>query len=63
MALLESIIPISAFLAGALLGEALAYKAFGTPKNSFVFILDIIFFAFLISFASTYLNFSDLGAT
>ena len=60
MPLLETLLPLAAFLIGALLGEAISYRAFGVPKNSFVLVLDIIFFVFLISFISTYLNFSSL---
>ena len=54
--LLETFLQPAAFMAGGFLGEAVAYRAFGVPKNAFVLILDIIIFIFLISLVSTYLT-------
>lgn len=55
--LLETLLPTAVFMAGGFLGEVIAYRTFGVPKNAFVLILDIIFFVFLISLASTYISF------
>ncbi len=52
------VIPMASLIIGAILGEILAYKTFGVPKNSFVLIFDMLFFVFLISAIFTYLKFT-----
>ena len=53
------IIPIVSLVIGTILGEILAYKTFGVPKNSFVLIFDMLFFVFIITAIFTYLKFTQ----
>ena len=54
-----AIIPMASIVLGAVLGEVLAYKTFGVPKNNFVLIFDMLFFIFLITAIFTYLKFTQ----
>ena len=54
-----AIIPMASIVLGAVLGEVLAYKTFGVPKNNFVLIFDMFFFIFLITAIFTYLKFTQ----
>jgi len=43
-------------MAGAAIGEFISHKTFGSPKNRFVLVADIIFFVFIVSAVTTYLQ-------
>ena len=61
MDLIEALFPILTFMAGAAIGEFISHKTFGSPKNKFVLVVDVIFFVFIVSAVTTYLQPKEIG--
>lgn len=60
--MLAQFLTLGAFIGGMVAGEIISYKAFGRPKSSFVFIVDIILIVFIISMVYSYVGFYAEGA-
>ena len=55
--LLFNFLSLLVFIAGIVLGEFLANRAFGRPRSALVSILDLVLVVFLISLLYTYMGF------
>jgi hypothetical protein len=58
---LMEFITLFVFILGIIVGEALAYKAFGKPKSSAVFFIDLVIIVLLIAFVYSYISFYGEG--
>ena len=59
--LLIQFLSLASFIGGLVIGELVSYKAFGRPKSSFVFIIDIFLIIFIISAIYAYVGFYAQG--